>query len=114
VGGSNAAAPCETIHSDGVGQNYYDCNNLYTTSPSCTYTATEALAACAAYATSVGGSASNCSDGWACSGQAWKMVCYSANGKTCGGYCWGYTCGHDAGWVTTCSSCPEAQSATWN
>src|ERR1019366_3861542 len=103
---------CETIHSNGVGQNYYDCNNLYTPSPN-TFTPIAATEACTAWAISQGKTAAACSDGWKCSGGS-PTVCYSTDGgNTCATYCWGYTSAKDAGWVETCS-CPEAEATSYD
>jgi hypothetical protein len=123
-GGTNSAAPCQTAHSNGLGNSYYDCNNLYTTSPN-TYTAVAAMEACTAYALSQPGgkSSSNCSDGYYCgpkTNPGTTTVCYEGNPgniNTCT-FCWGYSAPTDGGvvdngWLETCS-CPEAQQATYN
>jgi hypothetical protein len=99
---------CETIHSDGVGAGdpFYDCQ------PRATYNVPQALKACGAYAASIGGSAADCSDGWACPATSSTLVCYGPGGVSCSGYCWGYS-GTVAGWTTMCSSC-GVSAGTWN
>jgi hypothetical protein len=82
-----------------VGQNFYDCN------PVPTFTSGVAMEACAAYAASIGGSASNCSADWdGCPGISGDSVCY-APGNTCGsGDCFGYS-EESAGNVAGCDTC---------
>jgi hypothetical protein len=97
------SSSCETTHSDGVGQSYYDCNPLGT------YSSVTAIEACTAYANSVGGSAANCSDGWTCTGDTIADVCYgNTAGTVCSTYCWGYA-GAEASFVYTCA-CPDAKA----
>jgi len=103
---------CQIAHSDGVGNAFYDCNALST------YNVTTALEACKAYAASIGGAATNCSDGYECGcPSACKpppVVCYvDATTQACS-YCWGYTSPTDQGWVEDCT-CPESGSkvGTW-
>jgi hypothetical protein len=132
-GGTNTGAPCQTTHSDGLGNSYYDCNNVYTVSPN-TFTPVTAMEACTAYAVSQGKAAPNCSDGWSCAGQKLSgggtdeepdtTVCYCSNttnatdcANTCT-YCWGYSANTDGaisdnGWVETCT-CPETKATTYN
>jgi hypothetical protein len=96
---------CNTVHADGLGQNFYDCNPLNT------HTDPSALEACTAYAISIGGSGANCSDGWQCQ-SAGGYVCYgNTAGTTCTEYCWGYS--GKPGWVVGCSTC-TTETATWN
>jgi hypothetical protein len=99
---------CQTTHGDGLGQSFYDCNPLGT------FSSVTALEACQAYAASIGGAASNCSDGWECNNVPPAVVCYVVGSTNCS-YCWGYTAGTDAGWLESCT-CPEASSklGTWN
>ena len=104
AGGTNTGAPCQTTHTDGVGNSFYDCNNLST------FSSVTAIEACTAYALSVGGTAADCSDGWTCSDPTTpSTVCYGAD---CSTYCWGYTAGKDAGEVENCS-CPIGKVGTW-
>jgi hypothetical protein len=92
---------CQTTHSDGVGQSYYDCNPLKT------YNASTALEACAAFA----GNASKCSS-YTCG--AATVIC-SDGAPNCD--CWQYS-GSRIGQVdinsnSTCY-CPIAGDPTWN
>lgn len=100
-------AVCQTAHSNGVGQSYYDCN------PPDTHTLMTAMEACAAYAVTVGGTAADCFDGWGCSAEpSLDQVCYAnATGATCMMYCWAYV--GAPGSVTTCSAC-NTSAGTWN
>jgi hypothetical protein len=92
---------CETTHSDGVGQSYYDCNPLKT------YNSTTALEACGAFA----GSESKCSS-YTCGSDT--VIC-SDGAATCD--CWQYSGSHagqvDVNSNTTCY-CPIAGDPTWN
>ncbi|MGO9838727.1 MAG: hypothetical protein ACLP1X_31495 [Polyangiaceae bacterium] len=75
-GGCACSGACQTTHANGLGQNFYDCTAAGT------YTATEAMAACVAFETSIG--VSNCKDDTA-------GVCGSVgttSGSTC--HCWDY------------------------
>jgi hypothetical protein len=98
----------QTIHSNGVGQTFSDFNPLNT------FTSATATEACNANATSLGGSAANCHDGWSCPFRSGTtMVCYgNTAGTTCDGYCWIYQ-GGSAGIVTTCGAC-NTNASTWN
>jgi hypothetical protein len=106
------AAGCQTVHPDGVGQSFYDCN------ADGTYTEVTATEACTAFALSAGGTAADCSGGWTCKGSATTTVCYSTDtGNTCADYCWLYEGtapdgGVGAGLVSDCS-CPGAIVASW-
>jgi len=103
--GSNS---CATTHSDGLGQNFFDCNPLQT------YTSASATEAATAYEISVGGTSANVGAGWQCSNGN-MMVCTQNADGTCSNYCWIYQ-GHQgapAGSVVTCSACP-ASVASWN
>jgi len=109
---------CEKTHADGLGQSYYDCNPLDT------YTEAQAYEACAAYATTVGGTSANCADAWTCEGGG-DSICYgNTAGTTCTTFCWVVTGGVSysppagsktpgAGSVTSCANC-LASSGTWN
>jgi hypothetical protein len=94
---------CQTQHSNGVGQSFYDCT------PVSSFDQIGALEACAAYA---GGSFAGCSGGWTCSNGPPTSVCYSAPdaGGSCTDYCWEY--GGDAGTVTDCT-CPGNVKGMW-
>jgi hypothetical protein len=133
-GGTNTGAPCQTTHSDGLGNSYYDCNNLYTVTPN-TFTPVTAMEACTGYAVSQGKTAANCSDGWSCAGvkadRRWHrrgpghhgllLLEHDSNSTDCANtctYCWGYSANTDGaisdnGWVESCT-CPEAKSASYN
>jgi hypothetical protein len=79
---------CQPMHSDGVGETYYDC------APVGTYTDAEALAACTAFATAHGGSMADCesNDCPATKNSPTDyIVCSDGvpnSGIPC--YCWGY------------------------
>ncbi len=94
---------CQTKHSNGFGQFFYDCN------PPGTFTVASAMAACAAYT----GNSAMCSTGGLCNNNA--LVC--ANGaSSC--VCWQYQ-GSFAGYVSsdltgTSCYCPGSTSPTWN
>ena len=116
-------ASCQTAHSNGTGQSYYDCNPLKT------YTSITAVEACLAYSAAIGGTSANCSDGFECTGSGHPpvvsptFVCYqNSAGTTCIGPCWAYSStansetGNDdlQGDVLSCS-CPAASTgATWD
>jgi hypothetical protein len=105
---------CQTTHSNGVGQSFYDCN-----APG-THDQSQAQAACTAYT----GSASACRPSTmccsgniivACLGITAKSVCGSANGQC---YCWQYE-GTNPGRVqaegTFCTaSCGSGNDPSWN
>jgi len=100
---------CQTAHTNGVGQTYYDCN------PVSTFTLVTATEACTAFAPTVGGTAANCSSGWTCPGDKSSYVCYgtgSGANLACVDYCWAFATG-EAGAVFTCS-CPDTSvGSTW-
>jgi hypothetical protein len=105
---------CQTVHTNGVGEPFYDCF------ADGTYTEVTAIDACSAYATSIGGSPSGCSGGWTCSGNPTQYVCYGIghNFGTCANYCWLYTGtapdgGPGAGQVIDCS-CPGNYIGPWD
>jgi hypothetical protein len=95
---------CQTIHSDGVGQNFYDCNPLGTN------TDAEATEACVAYALSVGGKASDCTDGWNCQGQPYQ-VCFNTYHSGVPEYCWAYDAPKNDVFP---NYCPGSPIGTWN
>jgi hypothetical protein len=95
---------CETIHSNGAGETYYDCNPLGT------YGVAAAMAACTAFAN---GDASRCSGGWDChSTMDDKQVCYVDASGNCQTYCWTYS-GTTAGMLSDCT-CPATLLASWD
>jgi hypothetical protein len=116
---------CQTTHTDGIGQNYFDCNPLHT------YSVSQATEACTAYAaTQTGGSGANCSDGWTCgtggNSANGDSVCYgNTAGTTCTKFCWVVIGGESytsptppgttppAGSVTSCTDC-ILSSGNWN
>ena len=105
---------CQTTHSDGVGQNFFDCNGANS------HNQNQAQAACAAFT----GSASACSpsnvccgtDLFICLGTVADSVCGTAGGKC---YCWQYS-GGNAGRVqsestSSCkASCGSSSDPSWN
>lgn len=95
---------CQTSHSDGQGQTFYDCN------PADTYSSATAIAACTAFAK---GDAGDCSDNWTCSGDSNNYVCFdtTSNVNDCT-TCWAYT-GPNKGKVVNCE-CPWSSIASWN
>jgi hypothetical protein len=99
------AGACQTSHTNGVGQTYYDCN------PVSTFGVVEATEACTAWAISAGGTAADCADGYSCNNKAPYQVCFT-NASGCQDYCWGYS-GSQGGVVYTCS-CPNATAGSWN
>jgi hypothetical protein len=91
------------VHSNGVGQKFYDCNPLGT------YNEAQARAACAAYTKD----AALCV-AFGCSSNQGSVVCSDAS-VTC--YCWKYAAGSSSvnGKVSTTCGCPDSMSATsWN
>jgi hypothetical protein len=102
---------CQTVHTNGVGESFYDCN------PMGTYTLATAIEACVAYAETVGGNANDCVGGWTCppGNTANQAVCYSALGgmTACSNYCWVYL-GGASGDVQECNAPTCDQSlASW-
>jgi hypothetical protein len=90
---------CQTVHSDGLGQNYYDCNAKGTVDAGATYNSQMALEACTAYATAQGdtNAAADCVDQY--------FICESGStscttdgdsctksSSCCSGICSGGTC----------------------
>jgi hypothetical protein len=100
-----ASGACKTTHSDGLGQDFYDCNPLDT------YTSASAIEAGTAYEISIGGTGANVSDGWSCPGSALISVCATNTGGN-PLYCWGHE-GSEAGQVAP-SQCPWDGIGTWN
>ena len=96
-------ASCQTTHTDGVGQSFYDCNALGTDSQD------EAMEACHAYAASIGVPTSDCTGNWVCSGQP-SQVCIDFSGNSATEYCWGY--GGTMGVYP--NYCPSSQEGSWN
>ena len=114
-GGCNCAGTaccsgsCQTAHSNGVGQTFYDCNELNV------HSEPSATEACTAYVITEGGEASDCVSGNSCSQTPDNLsVCWSTNGGSTvlGSYCWEYA-GTNAGKVVN-TSCPESVVASWD
>jgi hypothetical protein len=107
------AGKCETIHSNGIGENFYDCNSVGT------HNATQGQEACAA-AGAMGcvGSSKCCllSALGACIGTTSSSICGTVGNKC---YCWQYV-GTAPGTVQTMSSancsavCGAASDPPWN
>jgi hypothetical protein len=93
---------CETTHSDGLGDTFYDCVALGTVDASA-----EAFKACAAYT----GSQAKCKGGETCTGLplVGPYVCNGVGG-TCN-RCWAYG-GTDVGRVENCN-CPGTDIGPW-
>lgn len=102
---------CQTVHSNGVGQSFYDCN------PMGTHTLATAIEACVAYAQTVGGNANDCVGGWDCpqGNPSNVAVCYSAQGGmvVCSNYCWTYI-GATTGDVQGCNDPCSQSLGPWN
>lgn len=107
------AGKCEMVHSNGIGENFYDCNSVGT------HSAAQAQEACAAAgATGCVGSSKCCllSALGACIGTTSYSVCGTV-GKNC--YCWQYA-GTAPGTVQTMSSsncgasCGAGSDPPWN
>jgi hypothetical protein len=104
---------CETTHSDGVGQNFYDCNQQGS------HTQGQAQAACAAFT----GNASACSPSSTCCGLFVGICLGTTASSECGSvggkcYCWQYA-GQNIGTVQTVSgncsaSCGSGSDPSWN
>jgi hypothetical protein len=103
---------CQTTHSNGVGQSYYDCN------PQGTMSVSQAVLACTAYAATQGHPSTYCHSGYTCAGlSGLSFVCYNTGGAgtmncNTAPYCWGYS-GTASSWVMSCTQC-TTQQATWN
>jgi hypothetical protein len=109
-GSSDAAASCDpscpgacTTHDNGVGENYYDCNPLYSSSNP--WTEAAATEACAALT----GDSAKCV-GFKCNGTL--SVCSSGD-AVCD--CWEYS-GAESGHVNASGNCDcvTASNPTWN
>jgi hypothetical protein len=97
---------CQTTHTNGLGQSYYDCNPLNT------FSMTAATEAATAYETAIGGSAADVSGGWSCPAlPTITMVCATTGGNPT--YCWDYS-GAQSGWVVNGNSCSVKVGNTWN
>ncbi len=102
VGTPVCEAGCPTMHSDGLGQSFYDCVPLNT------YTLTEALAACAAF---TGHQDACANDPITCA--AGDQVC-SSGYSLCA--CWRYfgpNAGKVGGATPTCA-CPGSGAVSWH
>jgi hypothetical protein len=96
---------CQTIHSNGLGNSFYDCARLGTVDAS-----TQAFEACSASKDA----SAQCSGGWTCSGSTTQFVCdapSTASKATCA-RCWAYA-GPQTGTVQDCS-CPGVVIGNWN
>jgi hypothetical protein len=101
---------CETGHSDGVGQSYFDCN------PPSTYTEMAAFSACTAYALTVGSNATSCVGPLYCKGSSAPTICFTNSSGSCATYCWQYSgvyAGAGPGTVWDCA-CPAHMVGSWN
>jgi hypothetical protein len=101
---------CQTTHSDGVGDSYFDCN------PSGTYTEMTAISACTAYALSVHSTAANCVGPLTCKGSSVPTICFTNSSGSCANYCWQYTgvyADGGPGTVWDCA-CPAHLVGGWN
>lgn len=109
---------CQTAHSNGMGQTFYDCN------PTKTYTPATALEACNAYGATLAGwgTTYSCGDGWWCSGVNPTLVCVqNMAGTVSYAPCWAYSTTKSSGTAgvnlqgdVTGDTCPYVASATWN
>jgi hypothetical protein len=105
---------CQSAHSDGLGQPFYDCIALGT------HTQAQAREACSVFTADAGackGSSACCDDplGLCITVQSTDAVCGSASGQC---HCWSYV-GDDSGTVQTpdagCAEiCPSAGDPAWN
>jgi hypothetical protein len=97
----------QTVHSNGVGQTYADCNPLGT------YNVSAAIEAADAYAATVGRPSSSVSDGWSCPALPGLDLVGVDNGSgSAVGYLWLFS-GAEQGWVVSASNC-ASKVATWN
>ncbi len=99
-------ASCETTHSNGVGQSFYDCN------PVGTFSYVTAHEACAAYTGDP--TPANCKT-FGCQGEpsSWAVVCSNevgGNASAC--VCWEYVGGQIGKFDTSCE-CPSVSDGTW-
>jgi hypothetical protein len=93
---------CQITHSNGLGQNYFDCN------PVQTFTANTATEACMAYTAVVGGTCQT----FTCGAVTNPVVC-AADASSTPTACWGFT-GANAGHVVSGGLCPTTTDPTWN
>jgi hypothetical protein len=108
-------AGCQTTHSNGEGQSFYDCNALNTVNVN------QALAACAAYAAAQGHPSTWCASNYSCGAIGGALfACYNTGGPgvtTCSTapVCWGYqgAVTMPQPWVLNCASC-SSKIGTWN
>lgn len=97
---------CQTVHSNGLGGNYYDCGTVGTPGNGATYSKTMAQEAAASYTTSRPSATT-------CAGTSQVLIAQSPNGT---GYAtWAYS-GPLAGRVLVAASptCPNSSSPSWN
>ncbi|HEX3770049.1 MAG TPA: hypothetical protein VHV30_04260 [Polyangiaceae bacterium] len=96
---------CQTAHSNGLGNSFYDCARLGTVDAS-----TQAFEACSASKDA----SAQCSGGWTCSGSTTQFVCDapSTSAKGACARCWAYA-GPQTGTVQDCS-CPGVVIGNWN
>jgi hypothetical protein len=102
AGDGCCGSSCQTKHSNGIGQNYYDCNPLGT------YTEGAAMAACVAST----GTPAQCAL-YVCVGNDGSLVCSLGAGCTC----WKYDPGKSGinGRISTSCLCPiSASDPSWN
>jgi hypothetical protein len=93
---------CQTVHSNGLGQHYYDCQALDT------FNQTQAMEACIAS----GGTANTCVQLQCISGQTTSdVICNNSGAGNCD--CWQYD-GAFAGHVNTSCQCPSGADPLWN
>jgi hypothetical protein len=92
---------CQTAHSNGVGQTFYDCQALGT------YNQTQAMAACVAFTHD----ATQCAV-YGCTGNAGSLVCTPGAAPNC--TCWKFAPGNSGvnGKVSTTCTCPISAGAT--
>jgi hypothetical protein len=103
---SCCSAACQTQHTNGTGQHFYDCN------PLSTFTATTATEACKAFTDDATGS--KCSAFTCTGGGSNKVVC-SNSASIC--VCWNYSgtfVGHYYNSGSTSCLCPGSLDPTWN
>jgi hypothetical protein len=100
---------CQTQHSNGVGQNYYDCASLATPGDPSTYTPAMAQEARAAFTGKfTGATPSPCTNS---NPPSQALLGVSPDGVTF--VTWAFS-GPLAGRVSTGGVCPDTNSATWN
>jgi hypothetical protein len=95
---------CQKMHSNGVGQSYYDCTAVGT------YSQGQAQAACLSFT----GNAAQCAVA-SCTGPGQNVVVCSSGAATC--QCWNYTgtiAGHVHPSATATCACPALGDPSWN